>query len=175
VCGVLLRNASKQPRRDLIQVAAEMPRDHRKPPAQNLAGHPSSGIPCPASSVCARLLVVAALTEEVVRLIGDLRDEDSDWLIRELRKRTEQRSVPLTTVLSRENPVPHEHSPAVPPSAPGALLRWPQLGPAAVGAAVLLGWAVGIAAGPLAAIIGAVLGLVLGDHLDQHTAAAADA
>ncbi|HEY8744247.1 MAG TPA: hypothetical protein VIU62_14175, partial [Chloroflexota bacterium] len=60
---------------------------------------------------------MAALTDEVTRLIEDLRDEDVDWLVHELRKRTEQRSVPLTASLSRANPVTDEHSTAAPSAA----------------------------------------------------------
>jgi len=51
-------------------------------------------------------------------------------------------------------------------------LRWPHLGPVAVGTAILLGWGVGIIGGPLLAGVGAAVGLVVGDRLDQRTVAA---
>ena len=73
----------------------------------------------------------------------------------ELRKRTEQRSVPATTMLSRADPVPNEHNSAAPSTSRTEGLRWPRW-TAAVGAALLLGWLAGIVAGPLVAIVGAV-------------------
>ena len=118
---------------------------------------------------------MAALTDEVTRLIRDLRDEDFDWLVHELRRRTEQRSIPASAALSRDNPVSDKHGDTATAETSTEVLRWPHLGPAAVGAALILGWFAGMVAGPLVAIIGAMLGLLLGDRLDQHTAAAADA
>ena len=134
-----------------------------------------AGEPCPAFCFCARLLAVATLSNEATRLIEDLRDEDVDWLVQVLRKRTEERAVPVSAALSRDKPVPDKHSGTATAATSAEILRWPHLGPAAVGAALILGWLAGMAAGPLVTILGAVLGLLLGDRLDQHTAAAADA
>ena len=53
-------------------------------------------------------------------------------------------------------------------------LRWPALGPVAIGAAVLVGWTASFAGGPLAAIVGTSLGLFLGDWLDQRTGGTAE-
>jgi len=111
---------------------------------------------------------VSAVREELERLLDDLPDEDLVELVAEVRGRAELRAQGV--LLKAEGYV------TPPPTVQRSMreLRWPHLGPAAVGTAVLLGWFVGLVGGPLVAILGAVLGLVLGDQLDQRTAAAAD-
>jgi hypothetical protein len=56
---------------------------------------------------------------------------------------------------------------AHPGQRPRPSLRWPALGPAAVGSSILLGWVSGSAAGPIVAVVGAAVGLILGDLVDQ--------
>jgi len=46
-------------------------------------------------------------------------------------------------------------------------VRWPQLGPGAIGACVAGAWLLGILVGPIGALVGALLGVVAGDLLDQ--------
>ena len=119
---------------------------------------------------------MSAVRNELERLLDDLPEEDLVELVAEIRGRAGLRA---HTVLNAQGHVTGslmvgDSTPAPEQSRQLSklVLRWPKLGPAALGAGVLLGWAAGLAGGPLAAILGVAVGLVLGDRLDQHNAAA---
>lgn len=64
--------------------------------------------------------------------------------------------------------LPEDQSPALRDEAEPTV-RWRTLGPASIGAAVLIGMAAGLVGGPLSAPIGAIVGLLIGDRLDRAT------
>jgi hypothetical protein len=121
---------------------------------------------------------MSAVKDEILRLADELPDDDLVEVVAELRGRAELRA--QGAVLKAEGHVTgsliiDDSRPAQQRQQQSKLgLRWPHLGPAAVGGAVLLGWFVGLVGGPLVAVVGAALGLVLGDQLDQRTTAASE-
>jgi len=129
--------------------------------------------------------------DELIQLIEDLPDEDIDKFVtalRELSPADAATLLRLATSLAHEDHHAHQvwalevmdddkadWSRRYSHAATTPRVRWPRLGPAALGTAVLLGWIVSMTGILPLAMVGAALGLFLGDRLDQHTVAAADA
>lgn len=103
--------------------------------------------------------------DELLRLIDDLPDEEQAELVARLKTRTRtQGDLSVNPGSSHESA--QEPEPAV-------SARWDTIGPAAFGAAVLVGFAAGSVGGhvgPVLAAPGALVGLLIGSVVDRRLA-----
>src|SRR5438445_1081753 len=101
--------------------------------------------------------------DELIQLIDDLPDEEQAELVARLKTRTRTQGDlwvdPGSSYESTQEPEP----------ATGA--RWDTIGPAAFGAAVLVGFAAGSVGGhvgPVLGALGALVGLLIGSVVDRR-------
>jgi hypothetical protein len=102
--------------------------------------------------------------DELIQLIDDLPDEEQAELVVRLKTRTQvgSRSEPDLSPVVAEGP------------APVARAGWDTMGPAAFGAAVLVGFAAGAVGGqvgPVLAALGGLVGVLIGSVVDRRLAA----